>query len=243
VLRGQAEPPKRGAAVADEAHVRTFVAALAAGAQGFEGRGDQDEAIKQLQKAALLADSLGDSTLVGGLLVQCSEIFCSIGELRMALRFLERARDMARGVVSEELKGEVYRGYGVLYKARGDLGSAAVSFDRALEKLELTSRHRSLRRALVDLCEIYLKQGGTAEASNLLERAGHLPTEADPSLEVRIRLNRGRLAHLEGNASKALSEYEGAAASPSRRTGPSNARSWRLGSRSSMFGVDASTSP
>jgi len=209
--RGDERPPQGVAALGDETEARASIAGLTAAARACEGQGAHDESVRSLQKAALLADALNDQTLVGDLLIQCAEVFCAIGEFRMASRFLGRAREIARDSSGEELKGEVYRGYGQLYKARGDRGSAAICFDRALERFEFTTRHRSVRRTLLDLSEIYLKQGRSAEASHLLERAESIPVDADPGVEMRIRLNRGRIAHLEGDGTKALAEYEEAA--------------------------------
>jgi tetratricopeptide (TPR) repeat protein len=176
-----------------------------------EGAGDANGAASRLQKATMLAQALDDPALVAELLVDSSHVFASIREFRLASRFLERAREIAVEGNLEEVKGEVYRGYGALYKARGDLEQASIAFDRALEKLEFSSRHRSVCRVLLELSEIYLTDGRSGPALNLLVRAENLIVGFDPALEVRLRLNLGRLAHLAGERRQALDAYEAAA--------------------------------
>lgn len=190
-----------------EEQLRDSIAKLTQLARACEGLGDAQGALSRFQKAALLAQSLGEQALVGELLVDCAHVFTSVGEYREATRFLERARDIAADRGVEELKGEVYRGFGILYKARGDLGAAAVCFDRALERLEYSSRERSLARALLDLSEVYLRQGRTTQAGHLLRRAEHLSSSEDPALAVRLRLNLGRLAYLAGDREGAVAQY------------------------------------
>jgi tetratricopeptide (TPR) repeat protein len=195
--------------------LRTAVEHLCLRAREREGQGDFEGAVILLEKAGVLAEPLGDHALVGELLVECARSFVQMGEYRQALRFLDRARDIARERGTPELKGEVYRGFGTLYKARGALREAEVCFDRALEHLEFSSRHASTLRALIDLCEVYLKDGRYAQAGALLKRAANLPQGADGALRIRLALNLGRVAFLGGDLAGAISQYEDAARSAS----------------------------
>lgn len=205
---------------ADPQALHAKIKDLEAAAQNSEGEGDRPGALSLRLKAAMLAQSLGDRASIGDLLVECAATFVALGEYHEALRYLERARDVARELNSEELKGEVYRGYGTLYRARGQLDAAAVCLDRALERLEFSSRHGSALRALIELGEIYLGQGRTAEAGALLARARAVPASADPALLVRLELNVGRLALLGGDRASAVASYELAARAAARAGRP-----------------------
>lgn len=213
-------PPGRGATLGDErdgpereepaVDPPDKIAELVDLARAAEGAGDIEAAVNRLQKAAMLAESLGDHGLVGELMVEVAQVLMSIGEFRQASRFLDGARTIALERDVGELKGEVYRGFGLLYKARGHAREAAVCFDRALEHLEFSSRHRSVLRVLLDLSEVYLRQGQAPQALNLLRRAENVPAKADPALAVRLHLNLGRLAYVFGDRAAAVREYESA---------------------------------
>jgi tetratricopeptide (TPR) repeat protein len=194
-----------------DAQVRAKVKDLVLQAHAAQGEGDAEASTALLQKATVLAELMGDHALVAELLVECSYVLAGIGEYRLASRFLDRARQLAADRDVEEIKGEVYRGYGGLYKARGEWDHASVALDRALDKLEFSSRHASVCRALLDLSEIYLRDGRCAEAMHLLQRAKTLPAALDPPLEVRLHLNFGRVAHLGGDLPRALEAYQTAA--------------------------------
>ncbi len=200
-----------GAPPSGDAAVREKVASLAEAARASFGEGDPQGALMGFQKAALLAQSVADSSCVGACLVESAEVLATIGEYQEAERFLGRARDLARDEGQEALKGEVYRGYGSLYKARGRLGEAAVCFDRALERLEYTSDDRALARALLGLSEVYLQQGRGAPATHVLARAAALNPSKDAAVAVRLHLNFGRLAYASGDLAAATREYEAAA--------------------------------
>ncbi len=213
-MYGASGPP------ADPQALRDKITALGKAAFESEGEGDRQGALALRLKAALLAQSLDERTTMGDLLVDCGRSFASMGEYLEAMRYLERARDLARELNAEELKGEVYRGFGALYKARGQFDEAAVCFDRALERLEYSSRHESALQALVDLSEIYLGASRTAEAGALLSRAKALPPSADPSMVVRLEINVGRLAFLGGDRASAVASYELAARAAERAGRP-----------------------
>ncbi len=184
---------------------------LCARAREREGQGDHEGAVILFEKAVILAEPLGEEVLIGELLVECASSLVQMGEYRQASRFLDRARDTARERGAPELKGEVYRGFGTLYKARGALREAEVCLDRALEHLEFSSRHTSTLRALLDLCEVYLKDGRHAQAGALLRRAANLPPDADGALRVRLALNMGRVAFSVGDLKGSIDRYEDAA--------------------------------
>ena len=209
-----------GGPPADPQALRAKIAALGKAALDSEGEGDGQGALALRLKAVLLAQSLDDRVTMGDLFVDCGRSFASMGEFLEALRYLERARDIARELDADELKGEVYRGFGALYKARGMFDEAAVCFDRALERLEYSSRHESALQALVDLSEIYLAASRTAEAGALLSRAKALPPSADPSMVVRLEINVGRLALLGGDRASAVASYELAARAAERAKRP-----------------------
>ncbi len=167
-------------------------------------------------KAALLAQSLGEPLVLCERLVECARSFTLVAEYHEAARYLERARDLAAERDLVELKGEVYRGFGALYNARGNFREAAVCFDRALERLEFSSRHDSTLRVLLDLSELYLREGRSAQAASLLRRAEAVPSAGDPALLVRIQLNLGRIAFGAGDRAGAVARYESAARAAER---------------------------
>ncbi len=204
---GRGVPDER----APEGGLRQKVAALTEAARASFGEGDAQGALMGLQKAALLANSASDLPCVGACLVESAEVLATIGEFQEAERFLVRARDLAREEGLEALKGEVYRGYGSLFKARGRLDEAAICFDRALERLEYTSDDRAVARTLLGLSEVYLQQGRGTPATHVLARASALNPLQDPALTVRLHLNFGRLAYASGDLPSATREYESAA--------------------------------
>jgi len=195
----------------DAAAVREAVARLNDAARTAFGEGDPQGALMGLQKAALLARSVSDLGVVGACLVESAEVLAAIGEYQEAERFLGRARDLARDEGLEALKGEVYRGYGSLYKARGRLDEAAVCYDRALERLEYTTDDRALARTLLGLSEVYLRQGRGAPATHVLARAAALKPSPDLGLAVRLHLNLGRVAYASGDLGSATAQYASAA--------------------------------
>jgi hypothetical protein len=109
------------------------------------------------------------------------------------------------------LKGEVYRGFGAYFKARGDLDSASVCYDRALEHLEGTLAGPSVSRALAELGEVYLKQSRVPQAVAALRRAEQSAGPNDPALRVRLGLNAGLIAFQAGDRKRAIECYEAAA--------------------------------
>ena len=219
---------RSGEPVADPAQLSAKVRDLKAAAVRSEGEGDREGALSLRLKAAMLLQSLSEPSAIGEVLVECASSFTAMGEYREAALYLERARDIA-AEGHDALKGEVYRGYGALYRARGRAEEAAVCFDRALERLEFSSRHDSALHALIELSEIYLAGGRAAEAGSLLARAKALPPGADPSLLVRLELNVGRLAFLGGDRASAVMSYELAARAADRAGRPNEREVVALG--------------
>lgn len=211
--RGFAEEPS------GEGEARAAIAHLIAAGRAAEGRGDVEAAVRSFQKAALLARSLGDPTLVCELLVDSSVVFSSMREFPMATRFLSEAKELAQARPDESVRGEVYRGFGALFRARGDTQEALVCLDRALQYLEYTPRLRSVCRILLELGEIYLREGKGPKALHFFARAENLGALDEPALEIRLRLDLGRAAILAGDRVRATAAYEeaGRAARASQR--------------------------
>jgi len=181
-------------------------------ARAARGQAGMDACISGLQKAALVAQSAGEPGLVVECLVECAESYLPLREFAMAERFLVRARDLAQEAGTPAARAEVYRGFAALYRARGDLRSAAVCADRALEAIEQEGAASARARALVELGEVYLGERRVEQARAALGRAERLGEAGDAALRVRILLDLGLLARTAGDPDAALRHYASAAA-------------------------------
>jgi hypothetical protein len=171
-----------------------------------------DACVSLLQKAALVAQSAGEGVLVVECVVECGECYLALREFAMAERFLLRAREVASETDSPAMRAEVYRGFAALYRARGDLKSAAVCADRALEVLDRHGGADARARALVELGEVYLQERRMELARAALGQARALGEGGETALRVRILLDLGVLARWAGQQPVALQHYASAAA-------------------------------
>ncbi len=188
------------------------VAQLRDKARAARGRSGMDECIRHLQKAALVAQSAGDDLLVVECLVEAAEGYTTLREFAMAERFLGRARELAAAAKPPAARAEVYRGFAALYRARGDLKSAAVCADRALESIERGGAAAARARVLLELGEVYMQERRIDQARAALGKAQSLGSTGEAALRVRILLDLGLLARITGEPEAALEHYSAAAA-------------------------------
>lgn len=199
------DPARRAAALRSVGRLRDL-------AREARGRTGIEACITKLQKAALLAQSAGAPDLVVECVVEAGEAYITLREFAMAERFLGRARELARESRTPASRAEVYRGYAALFRARGDLRSAAVCADRALEAIERGGTADARARALVELGEVYLHEKRVEQARAAFGRAQVLGGTGETALRVRILLDLGLLARVSDQPVAALEHYSAAAA-------------------------------
>lgn len=199
------DPARRAAAIRTVGQLRDK-------ARAARGRTGIEECIRHLQKAALVAQSAGAADLVVECVVEAAEAYLTLREFAMAERFLVRARDLAQESGSPGARAEVYRGFAALFRGRGDLKSAAVCADRALEAVERGGSMDARARALVELGEVYLQERRLEQARATFGRAQEVGAGGETALRVRLLLDLGLLARSADQPEAALDHYTAAAA-------------------------------
>lgn len=137
----------------------------------FQNLGRYEDMLAAGERAAEIAEAIGDDRLLGSALERRGTALCFLGRARQARSILEEAIPLLERAGDLGTLHAVLTNLGEAHRLAGQLNNARRSNEQALEVVERVGNVSSIAFILMNLGEIHLSLGQWTEARETLERA------------------------------------------------------------------------